>query len=85
MLSDVAWDVTVEELVSNPSSGDESNNFEDIERKISDPPYFLYIGDRFELWASPNHWIFPMYASLTNDGTKQARVTDDVQTDMSTH
>ena len=31
MVYDEVWDETTEELVSNPSSGDESGNFEDCE------------------------------------------------------
>ena len=43
IVSDVAWDETVEEPVSNPSSGDESNIFEGFQRKNRDSSYFSYI------------------------------------------
>lgn len=43
MLSNIVWNETVEELISNPSSGDRSNNFEDFEIKISDSSYFRSI------------------------------------------
>lgn len=46
---DEAWDQTVEELVSNSSSGDESDIFEDCESKNRDSSHFSHIGDRFEL------------------------------------
>ncbi len=45
ILFDVAWDETVEELVSIPSS--------------RDAPYSFYVGERFELWTPLGHWIFP--------------------------
>ena len=46
---DEAWNDTVEGLVSNPSSRDESAIFEDFESKNRDSSYFSHIGDRFEL------------------------------------
>lgn len=48
IVSDVACDETVEKLVSNPSSGEESNIFEDFERKNRDSSYFPHFGDRLE-------------------------------------
>ena len=43
IVSDVAWDETVEEPVFIPTSGDESNISEYFARKFSDSSYFLYL------------------------------------------
>ena len=85
-VSDVAWDKTV---VSNPGSGDKTNVFEYLERKVSDSLYFLYISDRFGLWTPPQTLPFSYVRPsppVTNGlvwWTEQAQVTGDVQTDMS--
>lgn len=51
MVYDEAWDETPKELVSTPSSGDESDTVGGCENR--DCPYFSRVGDRFNYEHSP--------------------------------
>lgn len=46
---DEAWDETVEELVSTPSTGEQCDTLKECEYENRDSPRFSHFGDQFKL------------------------------------
>lgn len=65
---DEAWDESAEQLVPNPSSGDESDDLWRLWIKDRNSPYFSRIGDRYK---PPDHSIL-LYVHRSVTGNKRA-------------